>query len=170
MPKIHYRVGNNLNDKIMVWYPWYKFVIIGLIIVIVKSRQQNTKKKFKLNADNSDENKMNSTDVDVKSESIHLSTFEGSVYNLALNLIEELGFILVSKELSTAHDFEITFVNYEKKIFDFKRQSTYIKLSGKDNSKDISYTTWSDRYEFGQNSHNDEIAQEFLYKLNKKMS
>ena len=154
----------------MEWQPWYKFVIIALIIAIVKALQQNTKKEFKLNADKSDKDTINSSDLDFKSESVNQSTFEGSVYNLALNLIEEMGFILVSKNLSNTHDYEITFVNYEKKLFDLERQSTFIKLSGKDKSKDISYTTWSERYEYGQNSHNDEIAQDFLYKLNKKMS
>jgi hypothetical protein len=154
----------------MEWQPWYKFVIIALIIVIVKALQQNTKKEFKLNADKSDKDTINSSDLDFKSESVNQSTFEGSVYNLAINLIEEMGFMLVSKNISNTHDYEITFVNYEKKLFDFKRQSTFIKLSGKDKSKDISYTTWSERYEYGQNSHNDEIAQDFLSKLNKKMS
>jgi hypothetical protein len=154
----------------MEWQPWYKYVIIALIIVIVKSLQQNTKKEFKLNADKSDNDKKNSSDLDINSESVNRSTFEGSVYDLVLTLIEEMGYILVSKHLSNTQDFEITFVNYEKKLFDFKRQSTFIKISGKNKSKDISYTTWSERYEYGQNSHNDDIAQVFLKNLNKKMS
>ena len=154
----------------MEWQPWYKYVIIALIIVIVKSLQQNTKKEFKLNADKSDNDKKNSSDLDINSESVNRSTFEGSVYDLVLTLIEEMGYILVSKHLSNTQDFEITFVNYEKKLFDFKRQSTFIKISGKNKSKDISYTTWSERYEYGQNSHNDDIAQDFLKNLNKKMS
>jgi hypothetical protein len=154
----------------MEWQPWYKFVIIALIIVIVKALQQNTKKEFKLNADKSDKDTINSSNLNVKLESVNEPTFEGSVYNLGLNLIEEMRFILVSKNLSITHDYEITFVNYEKKLFDFKRQSTFIKLSGNNKSKDISYTTWSERYEYGQNSHNDKIAQEFLKKLKEKMS
>jgi hypothetical protein len=154
----------------MEWQPWYKYVIIALIIVIVKSLQQNTKKEFKLNADKSDNDKKNSSDLDINSESVNRSTFEDSVYDLVLTLIEEMGYILVSKHLSNTQDFEITFVNYEKKLFDFKRESTFIKISGKNKSKDISYTTWSERYEYGQNSHNDDIAQDFLKNLNKKMS
>ena len=43
-------------------------------------------------------------------------------------------------------------------------------MTGNEKIKGISYTTWSDRYEYGQNSHNDEIAQEFLKKLKEKMS
>ena len=154
----------------MEWQPWYKYVIIALIIVIVKSLQQNTKKEFKLNADKSDNDKKNSSDLDINSESVNRSTFEGSVYDLVLTLIEEMGYILVSKHLSNTQDFEITFVNYEKKLFDFKRQSTFIKVTGNEKIKGISYTTWSDRYEYGQNSHNDKIAQEFLKKLKEKMS
>ena len=154
----------------MEWHPGYKYVIITLIFVIVKSLQQNTKKEFKLNADKSDNDKKNSSDLDINSESVNRSTFEGSVYDLVLTLIKEMGYILVSKHLSNTQDFEITFVNYEKKLFDFKRQSTFIKISGKNKSKDISYTTWSERYEYGQNSHNDDIAKDFLKNLNKKMS
>ena len=154
----------------MEWHPGYKYVIITLIIVIVKSLQQNTKKEFKLNADKSDNDKKNSSDLDINSESVNRSTFEGSVYDLVLTLIKEMGYVLVSKHLSNTQDFEITFVNYEKKLFDFKRQSTFIKISGKNKSKDISYTTWSERYEYGQNSHNDDIAKDFLKNLNKKMS
>ena len=154
----------------MEWQPWYKYVIIALIIVIVKSLQQNTKKEFKLNADKSDNDKKNSSDLDINSESVNRSTFEGSVYDLVLTLIEEMGYILVSKHLSNTQDFEITFVNYEKKLFDFKRQSTFIKVTGNEKIKGISYTTWSDRYEYGQNSHNDKIAQEFLKKLKEIMS
>ena len=100
----------------MEWQPWYKYVIIALIIVIVKSLQQNTKKEFKLNADKSDNDKKNSSDLDINSESVNRSTFEGSVYDLVLTLIEEMGYILVSKHLSNTPDFEITFVNYKKKL------------------------------------------------------
>ena len=59
----------------MEWQPWYKFVIIALIIVIVKALQQYTKKEFKLNADKSDKDTINSSDLDVKSESVNKSTF-----------------------------------------------------------------------------------------------
>jgi len=43
-------------------------------------------------------------------------------------------------------------------------------VTGNEKIKEISYITWSDRYEYGQNSHNDEIAHEFLVKLKEKMS
>ena len=98
------------------------------------------------------------------------SSFESHSFNLILNLIEELGYILISNNINNILDYEITFVNYKKKLFDFKRQSTFIKVTGNEKIKEISYTTWSDRYEYGQNSHNDEIAQEFLKKLKEKMS
>ena len=76
-----------------------------------------------------------------------------------------MGYILISNNIDNNLNFEITFVNYEKKIFDFKRQSTFIKVTGNEKIKEISYTTWSDRYEYGQNSHNDKIAQDFLKKI-----
>lgn len=152
----------------MEWQPWYKFVIIALIIVIVKAMQQNTTKKFKINSEETDGKRINS--LNDESDKTTEPSFEGSISNLILQLIEEMGYILISKNISNTLDYEITFVNYEKKFFDLKRQSTFIKVTGNDKSKEISYTTWSERYEYGQNIHNDGIAHEFLEKLKEKMS
>ncbi|MFM7683674.1 MAG: hypothetical protein ACKO7P_13180 [Bacteroidota bacterium] len=154
----------------MEWKPVYLYALIPLIIIIVKALQKNNNKKFKINLDETDDGKTNSMEFDEKLESIKQPSFESYSSNLILNLIEEMGYILISNNINSNLDYEITFINYEKKLFDFKRQSTYIKVSGNEKIKQISYTTWSDRYEYGQNSHNDEIAQEFLVKLKEKMS
>jgi hypothetical protein len=154
----------------MEWKPVYLYVLIPLIIIIVKALQQNTTKKFKINGDETDGEKPNSMEFDENIENVKKSSFENHASNLMLKLIEEMGYILISNNINNNLDYEITFVNYEKKLFDFKRQSTFIKVTGNEKIKGISYTTWSDRYEYGQNSHNDEIAQEFLKKLKEKMS
>ena len=154
----------------MEWKPVYLYALIPLIIIIVKALQQNTTKKFKINGDETDEGKPNSMEFDENIENVKQSFFESHASNLILKLIEEMGYILISNNINNNLGYEITFVNYEKKIFDFKRQSTFIKVTGNEKIKGISYTTWSDRYEYGQNSHNDEIAQEFLKKLKEKMS
>jgi hypothetical protein len=153
----------------MEWKPVYLYVLVPLIIVIVKALQKNTTKKFKINEGVTDEEKQNSVEIDQKLENVSHSSFEGSAYDLILNQIEEMGYILISSEIKNNLDYEITFVNYEKKLFDFKLQSTFIKVIGNEKVKEISYTTWSERYEFGQNSNNDAIAQEFLQKLKEKM-
>jgi hypothetical protein len=154
----------------MEWKPVYLYALIPLIIIIVKALQQNTTKKFKINGDETDEQKPNSMEFDENIENVKQSSFESNASNLILKLIDEMGYILISNNINNNLDYEITFVNYEKKLFDFKRQSTFIKVTGNEKIKEISYTTWSDRYEYGQNSHNDEIAQEFLKKLKEKMS
>jgi hypothetical protein len=154
----------------MEWKPVYLYALIPLIIVIVKALQQDTTKKFKINGDETDKEKPNSMEFDEKLENVNQSSFEGSTSNLILKLVEEMGYILILNNINNTLDYEITFVNYEKKLFDIKRQSTFIKVTGKEKTKEISYSTWSDRYEYGQNSHNDKIAQEFLKKLKEKMS
>jgi len=154
----------------MEWNPVYLYALIPLIIIIVKALQQNTTKKFEINGDETDDGKPNSMEFDENIENVKQSSFESHASNLILKLIEEMGYILISNNIYNNCDYEITFVNYEKKLFDFKRQSTFIKVTGNEKIKGISYTTWSDRYEYGQNSHNDEIAQEFLKKLKEKMS
>ena len=154
----------------MEWNPVYLYALIPLIIIIVKALQQNTTKKFKINGDETDEGKPNSMEFDENIENVKQSSIESLASNLILKLIEEMGYILISNNINNNLGYEITFVNYEKKIFDFKRQSTFIKVTGNEKIKGISYTTWSDRYEYGQNSHNDESAQEFLKKLKEKMS
>ena len=154
----------------MEWKPVYLYALIPLIIIIVKALQQNTTKKFKINGDETDVGKPTSMEFDENIENVKQSSIESLASNLILKLIEEMGYILISNNINNNLDYEITFVNYEKKLFDFKRQSTFIKVTGNEKIKGISYTTWSDRYEYGQNSHNDEIAQEFLKKLKEKMS
>lgn len=154
----------------MEWKPVYLYVLIPLIILIVKALQKNNTKKFKINEVETDEKKQNSIETDEKLENVSQSSFEGSAYDLILNQIEEMGYILISSDIKNNLDYEITFVNYEKKLFDFKLQSTFIKVTGNEKINEISYTTWSERYEFGQNSNNDAIAQEFLQKLKEKMS
>ena len=154
----------------MEWKPVYLYALIPLIIIIVKALQQNTTKEFKINGDETDEGKPNSMEFDENIENVKQSSIESHASNLILKLIEEMGYILISNNINNNLDYEITFVNYINKLFDFKRQSTFIKVTGNEKIKAISYTTWSDRYEYGQNSHNDEIAQEFLKKLKEKMS
>lgn len=156
----------------MEWQPWYRFVISALILAIIKVlTQRKTKKKYKINRDEIKKGKENNLVVDEKLENVNQSPLEGSAANLTLKLIEEMGYILIlNKNLHNTSYYEITFKNYEKKLFDFKRESTFIKVTGHDKSKEISYTTWSERYEYGQNSHNDKIAQDFLEKLKEKMS
>jgi hypothetical protein len=149
----------------MEWKPVYLYALIPLIIIIVKALQQNSTKKFKINGDEIDYEKQNDVEIDEKIENVKQSSFENHSSNLILKLIEEMGYILISNNIDNNLNFEITFVNYEKKIFDFKRQSTFIKVTGNEKIKEISYTTWSDRYEYGQNSHNDKIAQDFLKKI-----
>ena len=149
----------------MEWKPVYLYALIPLIIIIVKALQQNSTKKFKINGDEIDYEKQNDVEIDEKIENVKQSSFENHSSNLILKLIEEMGYILISNNIDNNLNFEITFVNYEKKIFDFKRQSTFIKMTGNEKIKEISYTTWSDRYEYGQNSHNDKIAQDFLKKI-----
>jgi hypothetical protein len=152
----------------MKWQPWYTYAIIATITVIVKGLQQNSTKKFKIKKNEIAKNTIGDSDINEDNENKYDTLFEGSVYNLISELIKELGYVLISKNIDSNDNYEITFMNYEKKIFDFKRESTYIKITGNDKLKDISYTTWSDRYEIGQNSHNEEIAQEFFNKMTEK--
>jgi len=154
----------------MEWKPAYLWALIPLIAIIAKALQKNTTKKFKINLGDTDDGKTNSMEFDEKLENIKQPSFERYSCNLILNLIEEMDYILISNNINSNLDYEITFKNYEKKIFDFKRESSYIKVTGNEKIKEISYITWSDRYEYGQNSHNDEIAHEFLVKLKEKMS
>jgi hypothetical protein len=149
----------------MEWHPWYRFVIIALIILIVRYFQQSSAKKFSIKNNKIEGDKsynLNNGDM--------VFFINIPINQSIINLIDEMEYILISKNVSSDNYYEITFMNYKKKLFDFKRQSTYIKLNGNDNSQNITYTTWSDRYEFGQNSHNDKIANEFLLKLLAKIS
>ena len=153
----------------MTTYRGYLYLIVALIIILVRIYQKKSKKEFKLNSKATNDHKTKGADIHGKSDSDSGAVLEGSIYAQALSLIEEMGYILVSKNISDTNDFEITFMNYEKKFFDFKRESTYITLTGNENTREITYTTWSDRYEFGQNSHNNTIAESFLNNLNEKI-
>ncbi len=154
----------------MEWQPWYKFIIIALIIGIVRTFQQNSKKKFIIDVDKKTESGENRKEFNGKRDTPIQSSSVQHASQVIQQLIEEMGFIVKSKEINENLDYEITFVNYEKKLFDFKRQSTYIQINGNEKTKELTYTTWSDRYEYGQNSHNNKIANDFLEKLKEKMS
>ena len=106
--------------------------------LIIKALQQNTTKKFKINGDETDEGKPNSMEFDENIENVKQSSFESHASNLILKLIEELGYILISNNINNNLGYEITFVNYEKKLFDFKRQSTFIKVTGNEKIKGFS--------------------------------
>lgn len=75
---------------------------------------------------------------------------------------------MISNTINNNHDYEIIFVNYKKRFFDFKLPTTYIKLKGNDKSLNINYSTWSDTYVFGQMSRNNRLAKSFsgVYRLN----
>ena len=115
--------------------PLYLYALIPLVIIIVKALQKSTTKKFKINGDETDDGKPNSVAFDDKIENVKQSSFESHSFNLILNLIEELGYILISNNINNILDYEITFVNYKKKLFDFKRQSTFIKVTGNEKIK-----------------------------------
>jgi hypothetical protein len=153
----------------MEWQPWYTYVIIAIIIAIIKSFQQTTEKKYTINNDTTDDDKTINNNILNDLKSISQTEVEISVNEKILKLIEEMGYILISNNININLDYETTFVNYKKKFFDFKRQPTNIKLSGNDKSKNVKYTSWSDRYEYGQNSHNDDIAKGFLKTLTEKL-
>ena len=85
--------------------------------LIIKALQQNTTKKFKINGDETDEGKPNSMEFDENIENVKQSSFESHASNLILKLIEELGYILISNNINNNLGYEITFVNYEKKLF-----------------------------------------------------
>lgn len=153
----------------MEWQPWYKFVIIGLIGLIAKALQQNTTKKYEIINNEAEEEKSDSSNIQDNNRNLNDRSSEESVYNLISELIDEMGYILISKNMTNNLYYEITFKNYEKNFLEFKRVSTFIKLTGNDKSKEISYSTWSERYEYGQNSHNDKIAQDFLTKLKERI-
>lgn len=152
----------------MKWQPWYTIVIIAIITTIVKSFQKNTKKIMKIKNIEKDVDEMKNSGLDENSQNVSSPTLQASAFNSIIKLIEEMGYILISKKISNTLDYEITFVNYKKKFFELKRQPTYIKINGNDKSNEVSYTTWSENYEYGQNSHNENIAQSFFKKLSER--
>lgn len=153
----------------MAWQPWFKVIIIAIIIAVVKSFQQSTSKKITLESNSADTN--NIIDPKIQDESKVINSVEEniSVYEMILKIIDDMGYILISKNIKSNLHFEIEFVNYERKWTDFKRQPTYVKLNGYEKSKNVLYTTWSDRYEFGQNYHNNKIARRFLLLLEERL-
>ncbi len=153
----------------MEWHPAYKYIIMAVGIAIIKSLkesfQQTTEKKYKLDDDNVNDSSMlpnvnNDQGPPVSPE------LETSVSETIVKLIKEKNYILQSKKLSENLDYEINFVNHKKESkWDFKWESTFIKLNGNDKSKEVTYTTWSNQYEFGQNKRNNRITREFLDEL-----
>lgn len=144
----------------MEWHPYYKWIIVFLILGIVRYLQQNSSKKVDLSVNTDDDEPKSLTPVSDESFKVQVS-----VNKTIVDLIEEMDYKLISNHMDQNGNFKIEFVNYENKLFSFKRQPTYVKLIGNDNLKGLSYTTWSDRYEYGQNTHNDNIAKKFVAKL-----
>jgi hypothetical protein len=154
----------------MLWLPLLKYLIIplimGILLVIFGSIQPKVTKKFRLKKVNT---KLKGHDIDGNAQNSGQTTFQGSISNLILKQIDEMEYILVSKDISDNLDYEIIFVNFDKKTSDIKSHSTYIKLRGNDQSYVITYNIWSDEFAFGQNLKNEDIAQEFLKKLKEKV-
>jgi hypothetical protein len=143
----------------------YIYLIIGIIIVAVRLSQKNNKKTIDLKESSSD-SKVN----EIISQSDHSSLVEHSQGNLSVSkqivkTIEDLNFVLKSNNLDKSGNYEIEFVNYDNKIFDFKRQSTFIKLTGNDKSTKIDHIVWSNRYEYGQYGHNEKVVTTFFDRL-----
>lgn len=143
----------------------YIYLIVGILIIAVRLSQKNNKKTIDLK-ESSPDSKVN----EVISQIDHSSLIEHSQRNLSVSkeivkTIDDLNFVLKSNNLDKSGNYEIEFVNYEKKIFDFKRQSTHIKLTGNDKSTKIDHIVWSDRYEYGQYGHNEEIVTTFFDRL-----
>jgi len=104
----------------MEWKPAYLWALIPLIAIIAKALQKNTTKKFKINLGDTDDGKTNSMEFDEKLENIKQPSFERYSCNLILNLIEEMDYILISNNINSNLDYEITFKNYEKKYLTLK--------------------------------------------------
>ena len=133
----------------MKWLIIYKWLIFAGIIAIVKYFQQKKQKKFNL---------YDNDKIKVESSKLRL---------LMIELINEKKYILISDKEIDERNYEITFVNYKQKLFDC--MPTYIKILVSENSKEASYTIWSDRYEYGQNSRNNDIANDFLHDFKNKL-
>ena len=90
--------------------------------------------------------------------------YDYSIIKTIKNLIEDKNFILLTESINDSH-FVIEFKNYDSAPFEFKRQSTYIKINGNLDNNTLDFSTWSDRYELGQNGHNESILSSFKREL-----
>jgi hypothetical protein len=143
----------------------YIYLIGAIVIIAVRLSQKNNKKTIDLN-ERSTDSKVN----EVTNQIDHSSVLEHSQENISVSkeifkTIDDLNFVLKSNNLDKSGNYEIEFVNYDNKIFDFKRQSTYIKLTGNDKSTKIDHIVWSNRYEYGQYAHNEKVITIFFDQL-----
>lgn len=149
----------------MEWHSWYLLLLIPIIRSLVKSFQQSSKKEISLDSTQANRNGTNEANAG-KMNSVSAGF---SVNKQIVELINELNYVLISNKVNEQLDYEIVLKNYENKFLDLKRQATIMKIQGNDQSKELSYSTWSDRYEYGQNSHNSEIAEDFIERLKARL-
>jgi len=136
-----------------------KIVLYGAAIFIVQLIRKNQKKKKQVGRIKSVRNKIS---VDITSSSEIKNNIRDFHFERIKSLINDQEYVLV-KSKKLGQGFEITFKNYEEKLFKLRRVPTYVKVSGLINSDDLDleFSSWSDRYEFGQNSHNHEFLTKF---------
>ena len=137
----------------------FKIVLWGAAIFIVQLIRKNQKKQKQVGKIKSLRNK---TSVDITSSIEIKNNIRDFHFERIKSLINDREYVLV-KSKKSGQGFEITFRNYEEKLFKLRRMPTYIKVSGLINSNDLDleFSSWSDRYEFGQSSHNHEFLTKF---------
>ena len=136
-----------------------KIVLYGAAIFIVQLIRKNQKKTKQVGRIKSVRNKIS---VDITSSSEIKNNIRDFHFERIKSLINDQEYVLV-KSKKSGQGFEITFKNYEEKLFKLRRLPTYVKVSGLINSDDLDleFSSWSDRYEYGQNSHNHEFLTKF---------
>lgn len=153
-----------VTRKLLLWGTAF------VIIVIIRQSQKSSKTTSKITGEPA---KQNNSKTNTQKDSMNQNAVdEILVPNLneqIVSLIEELGFILISNN-KTGNTFEITFKNYEYNVFNFKRVPTFIKIEGTINSNQLTYSKWSKRFEYGQNSHNTKVLNNFKSKLEKSIN
>lgn len=126
-----------------------------LIIFWVRNAQKKRKIHGRIESDSSKDTSANFNRSLETKNNIH-----NLYYNRVISLIRDFDYILV-KSKKSEQGFEITFKNYDYNFWNFKRVPTYVKVVGFINSNTLEYSTWSDRYEYGQNSHNEKFVVKF---------
>lgn len=147
----------------------YIYLIVPIILIAVRVSQKRNKKTIDLN-ESSPDSKVQEVNIQINPTSINEHSLDNrSVSKEIIKTIYDLNFVLKINNIDKVGNYEIEFINYDKKIFDFKRQSTHIKLTGNDNSTKIDHIVWSDRYEYGQNGHNQKIVESFFERLKENL-
>ena len=135
--------------KLLLWGLFF------LIIFWVKNAQKKRKIHGRIESDSTKDTSANFNSLLETENNIH-----DLYYDRVISLIRDFDYILV-KSKKSEQGFEITFKNYDYNVWNFKRVPTYVKVVGLINSDILEYSTWSDRYEYGQNSHNDKFVIKF---------